>query len=89
MLLAAMTAESISGLPRPMTVNIRYSLVTKGDFVFWGNIPTMKTAMPANPKTMNHGLPFEGKPINRDYGDFKGLYDEPIKLQREADRKYY
>jgi hypothetical protein len=43
--------------------------------------------MPLNPKTMHHGLPFEGKPLNQEYGKFGDFKDIPIKVEREPNRK--
>lgn len=52
------------------------------DYIDWGYIPPPKSVMPANPKTMARGLPFFGKPVSEDYGDFKGLNEKPINVDR-------
>lgn len=71
-----------------MILSTKYIKFTKGDFVDWGNVPPPKAVKPANPKTMHHGMPFEGKPVNRDYGKFGDFNDEPIKVEREPHKKY-
>jgi hypothetical protein len=30
-------------------------------------------------------MPFIGKPVAKDYGDFKGIADTPIKVEKQKD----
>ena len=32
-------------------------------------------------------MPFLGKPVNQDYGDFKGLNEKPIKIEPDKGSK--
>lgn len=57
------------------------------DFPDWGTCMPAGSLVPPNPKTVASGMPFLGKPINSDYGDFKGLHDKPIKVEPEKGQK--
>jgi hypothetical protein len=57
------------------------------DYPDWGAVPPPGAMHPPNLKT--HGnMPFIGKPVNQDYGDFKGLQEHPIQIEPAKGQKY-
>jgi len=73
--------SGLSHLNPPNVKNSSYSVASthQNDFVDWGRVPPPRTIPPAI-SSLAQGLPFFGKPTNKDYGDFKGLNETPIKL---------
>lgn len=72
--------------PHPLAAAEREELLVLGsldssqnDYVDWGNNPPPRS-IPPSISNLAQGLPFFGKTTNKDYGDFKGLNEIPIKL---------
>lgn len=63
--------------------------MTQNDFPNWGNAPPPESLRPLVPRTTAAGLPFFASPSNRDYGNFKGLPNEPINIFKDTNSRYY